>query len=580
MRRSFAFLLLAAACGSTTKETPAPRAAGAAQPPLAVTSSAAPAVTPREPVLVVLVVDQFAAWIASDRLHTLPVGGGFARLRRDGLYVRELRYQHATTATAPGHAALFTGLPPRESRVFANDAFDPVTKAPATILKDPGTHVVGGLAGDTRSSSSAHVLGPVKTLGDALREQRPNAAILTMSMKDRGAIFAAGKHPDAALWFDAESRGFVTSSAFAKTLPTWVAGFNQRMAKYWSSPWTRLNRPWVERHAATPDLQPGERDLPGLGLTFDHAIEGAEKPVALLHLTPFADTALLELAIAGVDAAPGSGPLYVGVSLSSFDYVGHTFGPDSHESWDELYRLDATLSAFFAALDRRFPKGYSVMLSADHGAPPLPETANISGARPWCDDGTSADRFQRPCGPSKRVAAKSLQELATAVAKKAKRPDAVLGLAGPLLFLRPESRSWPKEERGALLLAIKQAISKLPEVAEVIETSALPETCPPGKDESLLALVCRSVLPGSGDLYIVLEVGSFFDVGDGKGVNHSSPYLYDRSVPLFVMSANKRRAGQVFETPVSPQDFVRTAATLLGIEAPPGARTGRDLTRP
>jgi hypothetical protein len=546
-----------------------------------VTASAAATApeAPTEPVLVVLIVDQFAAWIASDRVDTLPADGGFARLRRDGLYVRELRYQHATTATAPGHAALFTGLPPRDSRVFANDAFDPVTKAPATILKDPSTHVVGAPAGSSeRPSSSANVLGPVKTLGDALREQRPTSEILTLSMKDRGAIFAAGKKPNAALWFDEESRGFVTSSAFAGTLPPWVTGFNQGMAQYWSSPWTRLDRAWVERHARTPDLQPGERDLPGLGVTFDHAIERAEKPYALLHLTPFADTALLDLAIAGVDATPGNKSRYLGISLSAFDYVGHTFGPDSHESWDELYRLDATLKSFFAALDRRFPRGYSVMLSADHGAPPLPETASVPGARPWCDH-PAGDRFQRPCGPSARVAAKSLQELAASVATKAKRPGAVLGLAGPLLFLTPDSRSWPKEERASLLRAIKQVISKVPHVAEVIETSELPATCPPGSDESLVALVCRSVVPGSGDLYIVLKPGSFFDSGSGKGVNHSSPYLYDRSVPLFVMSADRRRAGKVLETPVSPADFNRTAAALLEIVPPPGGESGRDLTR-
>jgi hypothetical protein len=88
------------------------------------------------------------------------------------------------------------------------------------------------------------------------------------------------------------------------------------------------------------------------------------------------------------------------------------------------------------------------------------------------------------------------------------------------------------------------------------------------------------VVPGSGDLYIVLEPGSFFDSGNGKGVNHSSPYLYDRSVPLFVMSADKRRAGQLLEDPVSPADFNRTAAALLVIAPPPGGEPGRDLTRP
>ncbi|MBC7792725.1 MAG: alkaline phosphatase family protein, partial [Clostridia bacterium] len=67
---------------------------------------------PSAPVVIALVVDQLAAWIASERLPTLPPDGGFARLLREGTYVRNLRYAHAATETAPGHAALFTGAPP------------------------------------------------------------------------------------------------------------------------------------------------------------------------------------------------------------------------------------------------------------------------------------------------------------------------------------------------------------------------------------------------------------------------------------------------------------------------------------
>ncbi len=48
--------------------------------------------------------------------------------------------------------------------------------------------------------------------------------------------------------------------------------------------------------------------------------------------------------------------------MSANDYVSHVFGPDSWESWDELYRLDAALGRFFGASDfrsRTFPNSQS-----------------------------------------------------------------------------------------------------------------------------------------------------------------------------------------------------------------------------
>ncbi len=39
------------------------------------------------------------------------------------------------------------------------------------------------------------------------------------------------------------------------------------------------------------------------------------------------------------------------VGLSSTDYYGHPFGPDSKEIADGMVRLDATLESFFAWLD-------------------------------------------------------------------------------------------------------------------------------------------------------------------------------------------------------------------------------------
>src|SRR3982751_4819725 len=86
-----------------------------ARTPAPATPASAAAATPGW--LGAIVVDQMGAWMADERWNALPSDGGFARLLREGTYVRELRFAHANTETAPGHAALYTGAAPRVSGI-------------------------------------------------------------------------------------------------------------------------------------------------------------------------------------------------------------------------------------------------------------------------------------------------------------------------------------------------------------------------------------------------------------------------------------------------------------------------------
>jgi hypothetical protein len=118
----------------------------------------------------------------------------------------------------------------------------------------------------------------------------------------------------------------------------------------------------------------------------------------------------------------------------------------------------------------------------------------------------------------------------------------------------------------------------------VLDTRALPASCPADADESVDALVCRSFVPGkAGDLYVVAKRGSFFDpeVVVGKGTSHGSPYLFDRTVPLLVRAPGEAQAGRVVDEPISFRAFARTLSTLLGVEPPdPEAVHAPDLARP
>jgi len=64
---------------------------------------------------------------------------------------------------------------------------------------------------------------------------------------------------------------------------------------------------------------------------------------------------------------------FLAVSISSPDYIGHSFGPNSWEQLDDYARLDDALGKFFSFLDQAIGKEqYTVFLTADHGVVQIP----------------------------------------------------------------------------------------------------------------------------------------------------------------------------------------------------------------
>ena len=96
--------------------------------------------------------------------------------------------------------------------------------------------------------------------------------------------------------------------------------------------------------------------------------EGGSSPDEAFYLqwatSPFADTYLTMLAEAAVDSlglGKSGATDYLGVSYSSTDYVGHTFGPRSWEIQDMLVRLDKDLGELFTHLDQKVGRGNYVV---------------------------------------------------------------------------------------------------------------------------------------------------------------------------------------------------------------------------
>jgi len=579
--------LLATQCSApASKARPAAAASAVALKTSASASTEVPTLRapgPQAPVLAVIIVDQMASWVFEQRRASFAANGAFARLLREGVYAPKLCYEHATSSTAPGHAALFTGLPPRDSGVFANEKPDPETNKAVSVFEDGATQVVLDTS-LTAVSSSAAILR-AETLADALRRQRPDARIITLSLKDRAAIPGGGKHPDAAVWFDPHRAAFVTSSAFHAALPAFARTENRRLPERLRSLWQPLDAAWLQAHAATPDEQAGEGDF-GLGIHFPYDLSRSERAGLVFRGYPAADEAVLALARGALDElhpeAEPERPLLLALSLSAFDYVGHVHGPDSWESWEVLRELDLSLAGLLAELERRFAGRLSVMLTADHGTSPLPETAGDTRARPWCAAGAPADPFERPCTKGERLYRDELEVRLKKAANAALGPgDFIRSVVEPFAYFTPAALELPLARRQLLENAAIAALEKQSGVARVFASRSFAAPCPPPSDDSLEALVCRSLPPGAGELYIVTRPGSFFDPNlvRGRGINHGSPYLYDRTVPVLIRASAGSHAGSVLAERIGPADFTATAAALLQITPPPGAASGRDLLR-
>jgi hypothetical protein len=536
---------------------------------------AASAPPSRPPVVVTIVVDQLAAWVAAERFDALPPGGGFARLRNEGTWVRRLRYEHAATDTAPGHSALYTGAVPAVSGVYANEVLG-ASRKPESILRDEATKVISADGPLDRPGSSLAPL-QVETLADRLRAEVPGAVIVSLSLKDRGALFGGGRHPTASLWLDTQDNRFVSTSSVTMSLPAWArAPLARSVAAAEAATWTPLDPAWLAAHALTPDAEAGEGEVPGFGTTFPHRLASAARPALALRTSPEADELLLDLGLAALDAehvGHGGHPLrttLLALSLSSNDYIGHTFGPDSWEAWDELARLDAALGRFLAALDARLgTDGYAVVLTGDHGIAPMPE----AGRHAYCDAPTP-DLWGRPCGVERRVFAEPLASALAAAANDALGVgDWVFGVSDPYVYLTRNAVALDASRRASLDAALAKALEAYPGVARALPIGALPAACPPFADESLEALVCRSVAPAArargASFYVALEPGSFFDpsVVVGKGASHGSPYLFDRTVPLLVRAPGRVAAGVVVDEATFDL-FASTAAALLRIGRP------------
>lgn len=502
--------------------------------------------------LVLLVVDQFRAdyvdWYGSQWT------AGLHRLRTAGAVFPRATVPYGITKTCAGHASIGTGTYPATHGLIDNDWYDPERRAVRPCTFDPTVRAIG-LGGVTGSETHSAAQLRVPTLGDELRRQaRQPPRIVSVALKARAAITLGGRGgPGTIVLWEEDSGAWATSSAFATT------------------PWPEANDlissrpPTAARGQVWNRLLPPDRYLhtdPAVGEprtgTFPHPLSPPPGvPFSVIwDMSPWSDAYVADLAGSladRVDLGRRETTDLLAIGFSALDYVGHSYGPRSHEVQDMLVRLDAVIGRLLNALDRTVGADkYTVALTSDHGVAELPEQAaaftGVGGGR---------------------VSLSALgQAIETALGVEFGRRPFIEAITGTYVHFLPgvldRIRAAP-----AAQAAVAAAIRSVPGIDATYWSWDLASTAQ--TDDARLSAMRRSYVAGrSGDLAYQPRANW---VVASAGTNHGSWHPYDTTVPVMLLGRGIKPG---LYTTAATVDIAPTLAALAGISLP--RADGRVLT--
>ena len=386
--------------------------------------------------------------------------------------------------------------------------------------------------------------------------------MIGIALKDRGAILPAGHSANAAYWYDDQAGKWITSSYYMQNLPDWVNQFNDGdlPAKYMSSDWNTLYS--ISKYdLSSADDEPYETAIKGeKGVVFPHPLSkiSTQDLYASFKTTPFANTYTFDFAKAAVEKegmGKGSVTDFLAVSISSTDYIGHSFGPNSVEIEDTYLRLDKDIADFLAYLDKTIGAGnYLFFLTADHGVAHIPAFLN---------------EHKLPGGTfSENTIARDIN---TAVDSAFGIPKVVNTVMNYQVYLNDAAISAAGKDKEAIE---KLVIKKLKQQPYIITAFALEEIAETALPQPQRDMMINGYNPKrSGDIQFTFKPG-YFD-GGTKGTTHGLWNPYDAHIPCVFFGWGVKPGKTNRETYMT--DIAPTIAALLHIQMPNGC-VGKVIT--
>jgi predicted AlkP superfamily pyrophosphatase or phosphodiesterase len=501
---------------------------------------------------------------------------GFKRLLREGFNFKNTNVNYIPSETAPGHASIYTGTTPSYHGIIGNSWYDRETKSVIGNVSDNQEYIVGSVVENPYGASPKKLL--TSTITDELKQASNfKSKIISVSIKDRGAILPGGKAADAAYWHDWESSPgyFVSSSFYMEKLPDWVTKFNsdEKSDAYLNETWNTLYA--IETYTASaPDNNAYEPSLSGkTSPTFPYDFktmraeaQGKGTEFQLLWVSPKGNTLLTEFAITALQEEKlGKDEItdFLSISYSVPDVIGHTFGPQSVEMEDIYLRLDKDIATLLDAMDANVGKdNYTLFLTSDHGA-----IQNVSFLKENKLDAAIAQNI----GDARKLEA--------FLDTKYGDGSWVSTVNGNNLYL---NKTTIDEKKLTMTMVEKEAGNFLMTLSEVALVLTADDLQTKVYEEGLRKTMQNGYhIKRSGDLLVSYTSGTIIHpnpniaVEKVNGTVHGSGYSYDTQVPMVWMGKGISKGESV--RAVHPIDIAPSLSMLLNIPLP-SASQGKPLT--
>lgn len=495
---------------------------------------------------VLIVVDQMRAdYVERFRGNW---SSGLRRLVDEGAWFTKAAYPYLNTVTCAGHATVSTGAYPHTHGILGNTWFDRERSTVIPCTDDQQARVVAYNRNADSRTGPGRLATP--TFAEAVREK--NGRVVTLALKARSAIMMAGHRGDAVTWISESLDGWETSTAYAREPVAAVKAYTSAnpIDADFGKIWTRLLPP---SQYQDPDEGLAEDPVKGWTKSFPHPLRGdTGRPDTSYYdqwqHSPYADAYVARMAAGLVESmqlGTRASTDFLGVSFSSPDLVGHSFGPHSQEVQDMYANLDRSIGTLLNQLDRLVGPGqYVVGLTADHGVTDIPEQSKRAGR----DAGRASASAVLNAGESR---AQSEVGVGRYLAR----------LNGNDIYFEPGMYDRVKR-RPRALKAMVAAMQRVPGVRRIY-TSDEVVSAAGSSDPQLRAAALSFVKGRSGDLIISLKPGWMFS---GSGTTHGSATSDDQRVPIVLFGFGIKPGH--YDAAASPADVAPTLAAVTGVPLP------------
>lgn len=480
-----------------------------------------------------------------DRYWSNFTENGIRRLVENGVTYNQAYYNFAALSTASGLATLSTGSNPAVHGIVGEEWYSHTDAKHISLIADKKAYPVEFSTG-TPNVSPHRLAAP--TYGDMLVSQNPNSKLFTVAIEPLSAIVLNGRH-GMALWSETNQTYWTTSSAYAESLPEWISEYNKsdHNKKYHENRWSTLYKASTYKNSEVAVIEDIKNKSTHLITNLDFDLD--ETLYGNMSYTPAGNTMLLRFAeqlVIKESLGKDGNTDVLNIYLDTARNIAETYGPESIEYEDMLYRLDKDLTCFIDTLYRQVGNASNVVivLTSDHGTSP---SYNVAG---------SDERFRFNYHQMKVIVNAYL-------GGRYGSDNYVAGFANNGLYLNHATLAKKDLDYAKLSDEVANFLLQLQGISNAISATSMRNTC---FTEGRSALMQHSFFGArSGDVIIDLVPGCIFEDDDRRSLPYSG-YIYDRHVPLIISQQGMGR--RTAEREIDMQEVAPTLCKIMAITRP------------